>query len=146
MTVKEANESHETVQWNKATDEEIASHIDNNTWTLKKLPKGRKAIKAKWMFKVKNNGQDEPVRYKARLVAKGCSQKFGVDYIKTVAAVIAHAVQQTMKIYQMDAVTAFLQGDLDEEIYMQQPEGYEDGSELVCKLNKAVYGLKQASR
>lgn len=104
---------------------------------------------------MKTNGQGEPIRYKARLVAKGCSQKYGVDYSETFAPVVryntirylmAYAVQRKMKIYQMDAITAFLQGELEEEIFMCQPERYENGSNLVCRLNKAVYGLKQAGR
>jgi hypothetical protein len=136
-------------------DDEMQSHQQNNTWTLAKLPEGRKAIKTKWVFKVKENQNGHIVKYKARLVAKGCAQKYGIDYTETFSPVvryssirflIALAVTEGMKIHQMDAVTAFLQGELNESIYMEQPEKYDDGTNKVCKLNKAIYGLKQAGR
>lgn len=154
-TVEEAYESENASEWRRAMYDEILSHGENDTWTLTRLPSNRKAIKAKWVFKLKTNQNDEPMRYKARLVAKGCGQKAGIDYNETFAPVVrnntirflvAYAVQRAMKIFQMDAVTAFLQGELDEEIYMYQPDGFTDGSDRVCKLNKAVYGLKQAGR
>lgn len=154
-TVGQAKSSECAESWRLAMDEEIKSHGDNHTWSLVKLPEGRKAIKAKWVFKTKRDENGEILRYKARLVAKGCSQKYGIDYDETYSPVvryssvrllIALAVQKKMKIHQMDAVTAFLQGDLDEDIFMEQPEGYDDGSGRVCKLNRAVYGLKQAGR
>lgn len=154
-TVEEALEGGEETEWKQAMDEEMQSHRDNNTWTLSELPQDRKAIKAKWVFKRKTDDHGKIIRYKARLVAKGCSQKYGVDYLETYAPVvrpasirflIALAVRNGMKIYQLDAVTAFLQGNLREEIYMEQPDGYEDDTSRVCKLNKAIYGLKQAGR
>lgn len=137
-------------QWKNAMDSEMASHKLNNTWTLCDLPKGRNKVKSKWVFKLKGNANE--VRHKARSVAKGYSQKYGIDYEETFSPVVrtatlrimfALAAQWGLKIHQMDAVTAFLQGDLQEAIYMDQPEGYSDDSKRVCKLNKAIYGLKQ---
>lgn len=127
----------------------------NGTWTLEELPEGRKAIKTKWVFKRKLAEDGSVLRYKARLVAKGCSQKYGLDYVKTFSPVVRYtsirllivlAVKWNMKIDQMDAVTAFLQGDLDEEIFIEQPPSYSDGSGRVCKLKRAMYGLKQSGR
>ena len=109
------------------------------------------------MFKVKHKSDGEIDRFKARLVAKGYSQKSGIDYYETfspvvqfasIRALLAYAIQHDMLVHQMDVVTAFLNGILDEEIYMSQPEGYiKPGEEhLVCKLKKSIYGLKQSPR
>lgn len=155
IAAKEIQGRPDKKHWIAAMDEEIKSHQTNGTWTLVKLPAGKNTIKAKWVFKEKRDAQGNIVRYKARLVAKGYSQRYGIDYMETFSPVvrytsirvlIAIAVEKEMKIHQMDAVTAFLQGDLDEEIYMAQPEMYDDGTDRVCKLNKAIYGLKQAGR
>lgn len=154
-TVNEAIKGEEADDWKKAMQEEMESHRANGTWSLVELPTGRKPIKAKWVFKAKRNDSGEVIRYKARLVAKGCAQKYGIDYNETFSPVvryasirflIALAVKNSYKIHQMDAITAFLQGSLDEMLFMEQPEGYKDGTNRVCRLNKAVYGLKQAGR
>ena len=144
-------------QWEKATDEEYKSLVDNKTWVLTELPKERKTIGCKWVFRIKRNADGSVDRYKARLVAKGYSQIEGIDFSETFAPVakftsirilLAVGATQDMEIHQMDVKTAFLNGDLDEEIYMEQPEGYKPpGKEhLVCKLQKSLYGLKQAPR
>lgn len=155
FTVSEAMQSDEHVAWKRAMDSEYESLIENNTWELTDLPPDRKAINNKWVFKQKYDGNGSKIRYKARLVAKGCSQREGVDYKETFSPVIRYssirflmalAVRYKLKIEQMDAVTAFLQGDIDETIYMRQPEMYDDGSGRVCKLKRSIYGLKQASR
>ena len=156
-TIQEALATDEATQWKAAADDEYQSLLDNDTWDLVKLPRGRKAIGCKWVFKVKHDGDGEVERFKGRLVAKGYSQKYGIDYDETFSPVVrfssirtllALAVQKGMLIHQMDVVTAFLNGRLEEEIYMQQPEGYiTPGSEdLVCRLKKSLYGLKQSPR
>lgn len=154
-TVEEALSCADEPNWKAAMDSELQSLDENNTWTLVDLPSGRKAIRNKWVFKTKRDGEGNIVRHKARLVAKGCSQKYGIDYTETYSPVvrytsirylIALAVKLGLHIDQMDAVTAFLQGDLNEEIYMMQPEGRTDGTNRVCKLNKSMYGLKQSGR
>lgn len=152
--LKEVKNSERRENWERAMEDEIKSHETNNTWTLTQLPKDRKAITAKWVFKIKG-ANTENERYKARLVARGYAQIPGVDYTETFCPVVRHtslrilfalATQLDWNIHQMDAVTAFLQGDLQENIYMNQPEGYNDNTGRVCKLNKAIYGLKQAGR
>ena len=132
---------------------EIQSLKDNETWELRDLPPGKKAIPCKWVYKVKHNADGSIERYKARLVIKGFSQKKGVDYDQTFSPVVRNATIRTllsaaasekMHLMQFDVSTAFLYGELDEEIYMEQPEGFSDNS--VCKLKRSLYGLKQAPR
>ena len=116
-----------------------------------------KAIRCKWVFKKKLLADGSLERYKARLVAKGCSQQEGIDYEETFAPVmryatlrmlLARAAVEDLEVHQVDVKTAFLHGDLDEDIFMMQPEGFQErGKEhLVCRLQKALYGLKQAPR
>ena len=146
-TMQEARSSDHAAEWKVATDSEYNSLIENKTWELVELPQGRKAVGCKWVFKLKHAGDDTVERFKARLVAKGYAQKCGIDYDETFSPVVrfssirfllAFAVQNDLLIHQMDVETAFLNGKLDEEIYMQQPEGYvKPGEEhLVCKLEK----------
>lgn len=153
-TVEEALSCNDADQWKAAMDSEFQSLIQNNTWTLSDLPDNKRAIPCKWLFKVKTNADGNIERYKARLVIKGYRQQKGVEYDEVYAPVVRHtsiryllslAVKYKLHIEQIDAVTAFLQGDIDTEIYMTQPPLYEHG-EKVCKLNKSIYGLKQASR
>ena len=144
-------------EWKEAADSEYQSLMENETWKLVKLPTGRKPVGCKWIFKTKCTSDGKVEHYKARLVAKGYTQKPGEDYDETyspvvkyssIRALLAFAVQNGMIVHQMDVVTVFLNGTLDEEIYMEQPPGYiEKGEEhLVCKLKRSLYGLKQSSR
>lgn len=133
---------------------EYESLTKSQTWTVCELPEQRKAITNKWVFKLKRKADGQVDKYKARLVARGFTQKFGFDYTETYAPVaklvtlkilLAIANRMDMHIHQMDVKSAFLNGELAEEIYMELPEGFTQGNK-VCKLNKAIYGLKQASR
>ncbi|KAM2077718.1 hypothetical protein ACFX1R_025466 [Malus domestica] len=139
-------------------DEEMKSLHKNETWNLVQLPKGKKAIGCKWVYarKMESLGKDN-VRFKARLVAKGYAQKEDIDYNEVFSPVVKHSsirillalvVQFDLELAQLDVKTAFLHGDLEEEIYMSQPEGFKvAGKEnWVCKLEKSLYGLKQSPR
>jgi hypothetical protein len=143
--------------WRAAMSLEIGSIHSNNTWTLAKLPLGHKAITCRWVFKVKEGLDNGPPIKKARLVARGFQQKEGIDFIETFAPVIkwatirtavALAVAQRWRIHHMDVHIAFLYGHLKEIVYMRQPPGFiSQGQEnLVCKLHKSLYGLKQSPR
>lgn len=149
----EATTDYHKDEWGQAMVEEIESHRINNSWSLTDLPPGRKSIKSKWVYKLKRDQKGNVIRHKARLVAKGCSQTYGVDYTETFSPVVRYvsvrflfalAVKKGLQIHQMDAITAYLHGEIQESIFMEQPEGFSDGSKRVCKLNRAIYGLKQA--
>ncbi|GKA59938.1 reverse transcriptase [Tanacetum coccineum] len=138
-------------------DEEISAIEKNKTWEMAELPEGHKPIGVKWVYKKKMNATGEIQRYKARLVAKGYRQKAGIDYdeifapvarMETIRLLISQSAQNGWKIYQMDVKSAFLNGVLDEVVYIEQPPGYAKVGEetKVLKLKKALYGLKQAPR
>ncbi|KAL5824162.1 hypothetical protein ACOSQ3_020225 [Xanthoceras sorbifolium] len=147
----------ESKLWYNAMIDEMSSMKSNKVWDLVELPNGAKAIGCKWVFKTKKDSLGNIERYKARLVAKGFTQKEGIDYTETFSPVskkdslrviLALVAQFDFELQQMDVKTAFLNGDLEDEVYMKQPEGFpsSDGEQLVCKLKKSIYGLKQASR
>nr|GEV41487.1 putative RNA-directed DNA polymerase [Tanacetum cinerariifolium] len=151
------NKAVKRKHWRTAIMDEIKSIEKNNTWSLVEFPKGAKTVGVKWIYKTKLNENGELQKYKARLVAKGYSQRYGVDYLEvyapvarmeTVRTIIALAAQQRWNIYQLDVKSAFLHGKLDEDVYVEQPRGFEvKGSEKkVYKLHKELYGLKQAPR
>ncbi|KAJ4781946.1 polyprotein [Rhynchospora pubera] len=144
-------------KWCDAMNEEMRAIEKNDTWELTSLPKGHKAIGVKWVYKKKMNPQGEIDKYKARLVAKGYKQKEGIDYeevfapvarMESIRLIISLAAQSKWRIFQMDVKSAFLNGILEEEVYVEQPLGYvKKGNEgKVLKLKKALYGLKQAPR
>ncbi|KAI3659112.1 hypothetical protein MP638_001979 [Amoeboaphelidium occidentale] len=153
----DALKSKYSKEWVDAINDEIKSLEDNQTWTLVHLPPGRTPIKSKWVFKLKRDSSGNIARFKARLVAKGFSQQHGIDYHETFSPVVkfsslrfllALAAQQDWEIEQVDFTTAFLNGTLDEEIYLEVPEGLQSKSTngKVLKLTKSLYGLKQAPR
>lgn len=126
-------------------------------WELTLLPKGGKKVRVKWVYKTKLNENGEVDKYKARLVAKGYTQQHRVDYtevfvpvarMETIRLVVAIAAQRGWTIYQLGVKSAFLHGELNEEVFVEQPCGYvQKGNEQkVYKLKKALYGLKQAPR
>ena len=131
---KSIEEALKDQEWKESAGSEYQSLMENETWKLVKLPTGRKPVECKWIFKMKCTSDGKVERYKARLVAEGYTQKPGEDYhdetyspvvkYSSIRALLAFAVQNGMIVHQMDVVTAFLNGTLDEEIYMEQPPGY----------------------
>jgi hypothetical protein len=135
------------LEWDNAMDEEMAALDAYATWELVVLPEDKKAIGCKWVYKVKHNVDGSMSRYKARLVTKGYVETYGIDYedtyspiakMTTVRAIIARAVAKGWSLHQMDVKNVFLHGDLQEEVYMEQPPGYVDQTHpnLVCRLKK----------
>jgi hypothetical protein len=123
------------------------------TWKLVNKPKNAIPIVNKWVFIKKRNKAGQLTKYKARLVAKGCVQRPGYNYTKThtpvvcletICLLLAITAIKGLKIQQMDIKGAYLNGLLDEKVYMQQPEGFEDGTDCICELLRSLYGLKQS--
>ena len=153
--MQEALQDEDAAGWKKAMDEEMSALKENKTWSLSLMPAEMKPVACKWIFKRKRDPGGAVTRLKARLVAKGFSQKKGADYTETfspvarlesIRTIIAIAAHEDLHMTQFDVKTAFLHGELDEEIYMSQPEGYDDGSGRLCMLKRGLYGLKQAPR
>ncbi|PKI79314.1 hypothetical protein CRG98_000259, partial [Punica granatum] len=143
-------------RWRTAMAEEIRALELNETWTLETLPYGKRPIDCKWVYKIKRRADGSIERYKARLVAKGFTQVEGIDFHETFAPVaklvtvrclLTVAVARGWEMHQMDVQNAFLHGNLDEEVYMRLPPGFfSRRKEVVCRLRKSLYGLRQASR
>jgi hypothetical protein len=142
-------------RWIETMQQEYNSIVKNNTWDLVKLPEGKIPFTTKWVFKIKQAEGDQKERFKACLVAHGCEQRKGIDFEETFAPIIkwvtirvveALAAQRKWIICHLDVKTTFLNGELIEEVCMQQPFGFVVPSKekLVCKLQKTIYGLKQA--
>jgi hypothetical protein len=148
--------SEERMQWHNAAVQEIEALVQNGTFELVELPPGRRTIGSRWVFKVKRNADGSIERYKARLVAQGFGQRPGFDYQDTFAAtpkwaslraILALAAIENLVLYSVDISNAFLNGKLNEEVYMKQPEGFEQKTpDWVLRLWKSIYGLKQAGR
>ena len=141
------------MEWTTAMEEEIATLEENQTWELVPKPRDVKPISCKWVYKIKTRPDGSIERYKARLVARGFSQQYGLDYdetfspvakITTVRVLLALAASKSWPLWQMDVKNAFLHGEVDREIYMEQPPGFRsrENPNYVCKLRKALYGLK----
>ena len=157
-TYSEAVTCENSGMWMIAMQEEMESLHKNATWDLVKLPKSKKAVRCKWVYKRKEGTLGvEEARYKARLVAKGYSQTPGVDFTDVFSPVVKHSsirallgivALHDLELEQLDVKTAFLHGELEEDIYMQQPEGFValGKEDYVCQLKKSLYGLKQSPR
>ena len=150
-TYQEALKSAQSREWTKAMAEELDSLKENETWSERpvELPPGRKCVNTKWVFKIKRDQNGVIKRYKARLVARGFTQKKGVDYDKTFAPVLqpallrslmAIAAEEDWHIHQVNIKTAFLYGKLEEQVFIELPDG------TIRQLRRAIYGLKQAGR
>jgi hypothetical protein len=142
-------------EWEEAMNREIESIEKNRTWTLTTLPAGHKPIGLKWVYKLKKNSEGEVIKHKARLVAKGYVQKQGIDFeevfapvarLDTVRLILAVAANRGWEVHHLDVKSTFLNGELEEEVYVSQPEGYtvKNKEHLVLRLSKALYGLRQA--
>ncbi|GMI89878.1 hypothetical protein HRI_002657100 [Hibiscus trionum] len=153
---KTVAEALDNENWKKAMQEEMDALEKNKTWDLVKLPGDKKTVGCRWVYTVKYKSDGSLERYKARLVAKGYSQTYGIDYLETFAPVakmntvrvlLSLAANQGWNLLQFDIKNAFLHGDLEEEVYMDVPPGFNSTvGQVVCKLKKALYGLKQSPR
>ncbi|KAE8657593.1 ABC transporter B family member 6 [Hibiscus syriacus] len=152
----EAMHVEHSVKWEYFMKDEMDSLMSNQTWELAELPPGKKTLHNKWIYRMKEE-HDESKRYKVRFVVKGFQQKEGIDYneifspvvkLSIIRLVLKIVAAENLHLEQLDVKTAFLHGDLEEEIYMRQPEGFIEASKknLVCRLKKSLYGLKQAPR
>ena len=156
-TYQEVLKHENKIEWLKAMKEEMKSSHENHTYDLVEPPKKKKILKNKWVFRRNNDGNSSQPRFKARLVVKGFGQRKGVDFdeifspvmkMSSIRTVLGIAASMNLEVEQLDVKTTFLHGDLEEEIYMEQPEGFIDkgNDQLVFKLKKSLYGLKQAPR
>ena len=158
LTYKEAVNGPDKFRWLEAILKEINSLSANNTWELVDLPKGRKLISSKWVFKKKYRPSGLIDKYKARLVARGFTQKHGIDYEETFAPTLRYeslrllfslCIKHGLRCWLLDVITAYLNGDLDKDIYMSMPEGIprtKQNEGKVLHILKGLYGLKQSGR
>jgi hypothetical protein len=143
--------------WNKAMDEELDQIEKHDTWELVPRPNNKNVIGKKWVFRNKLNEYGQVTRNKARLISKGYAQIEGIDFEETfnqvarmeaIRLLLSYACSKNVKVYQMDVKSSFLNEEFEEEVYIEQPEGFQfsENTDHVCKLKKALYGLKQAPR
>ena len=157
-TYKEAMETPYREEWKKAMEDEMNSlRNEHNVWELVERQEGKKVIKNKWVYTIKENPDGSIKRRKARLVAVGNNQKEGIDYelayapvmkMESMRMLIDIAARHGYSIRQYDVKTAYLHGELEEneQVLMEQPQGFEEMGGMVCKLTKSLYGLPQAGR
>jgi hypothetical protein len=138
-------------------DEELDQIEKIDTWELVPRPKNKNVIDTKWVFRNKLNEDGQVTRNKAILLCKGYAQIEGIDFKETFSPVarmeaicllLAYACSKNVKVYEMDVKSSFMNGQLQEEVYIEQPEGFQlsENKDYVCKLKKSLYGLKQAPR
>ncbi|KAE8963868.1 hypothetical protein PF011_g28877 [Phytophthora fragariae] len=149
-TYQQAIKSKEASEWVKAMNSELKAHADNGSWRLIRRTAGVRPIGCRWVFAKKRNEHGRVVRYKARLVAKGFKQNFFETYspvanMNSIRVVMSVVVAKAYVTEQMDADTAFLNSDLKEQVFMEVPYGITNAENMMCKLDKAIYGLKQAA-
>lgn len=158
-TYKEAIKSTKSKYWKEAMKAEVEALENNNTWTLFDETNNKNALPGKWVYRVKYGADGEVDKYKARYVAKGFAQIEGLDYFETYAptckpetfkTLLAVAAHKDLHLCQMDGKSAYLHSRIEDEIYLEQPQGFTKGGEnrqtLVCKLKKSIHGLKQAAK
>ncbi|KAK2410134.1 putative mitochondrial protein [Trifolium repens] len=145
-------------EWRQAMIDEMCALQSSGTWELVPLPPGKSLVGCRWLYTVKVGPDGKIDRFKARLVAKGYTQIFGLDYSDTFSPVakmasirllLSIAAIQHWPLHQLDIKNAFLHGDLEEEVYMEQPPGFVaqgESSNMVCRLHRSLYGLKQSPR
>lgn len=143
-------------KWIQAINEEMTALENMNTWKIVSLPEGKRVVGCKWVFSIKYNADGSINRYKARLVVKGYTQSYGVDYketfspvakLNTVRVLLSLAANLNWPLHQFDVKNPFLHGYLKQEVYMDIPPGYTTSlPRTVCKLQKALCGLKQSPR
>ena len=154
---KTIDEALKNAKWRKVVLEEMKALESNGTWDVVQQPKGTKVVGCKWVFTIKYKADGSIGRYKARLVAKGYTQTYGIDYqetfspvakINTIQMLLSLVANLDWSLQQFDVKNAFLNGDLEEEVYMDLPPGFDSKSKngKICKLKKSLYGLKQSPR
>jgi hypothetical protein len=154
-TLREAQATSDWPKWEEAVRTELTQLKNMGTWELVEPQQDRTLVGNRWVLVKKTNKEGEVVKYKARLVAKGYSQIPGMDYndtfspvvrLETIRSILSTAAALDWEVQQMDVKGAYLNGILKEDVYMKQPEGYDDGTGRVCRLRKTLYGLKQSGR
>jgi hypothetical protein len=150
-------ESIQRKKWADAMTEEYKSIMKNEVWEIVPRPKNKDVVSYRWLFKIKHAADGSIEKYKERFVARGFSQKEGIGYEDTftpmarytlIRTIIALVAKMKRKLHQIDAKTTFLNGVIEEEVYIEKPQGFEveDRRSHVYRLKKALYGLKQAPR